>query len=377
MKPLRVLYFIDSLGSGGAQRQLVTLVRALDRAAVEPTVAVYHPLYHFRPELAEAGIRIVNLGPGGGRNPRVLLRLTALLKRGGFDLVHSYMRAPSVLARVASSLIFGPPVIVSERNVDLGQARGAITLERMLAGRAAAMIVNAEAIRVHVERLVPAWRKMIKVIPNGVAWSEPTDAERRKAGEFRRSHLGGAEILLGVVARIEWQKAPDILLHALELLPDEVCGRIRVVWVGKTIDRELVLLIRRRLEDSPLAGRVSFIPETRDVRSVYLGIDGLVLPSRWEGFPNVVLEALAHGVPVIATDVGDVRKLVEPGTSGWVVPTGDAGALASAIRDLVGSPTALREQMGRVGSSFVLSEYSVERLVERTMIVYRYVLGTA
>ena len=89
-KGSRVIHFIDSLGSGGAQRQLVTLVRALDRADVEPTVAAYHPLYHFRPELDEIEVPVLQLGPGGGRSPLVLARLVSVLRRGRFDLVLLY-----------------------------------------------------------------------------------------------------------------------------------------------------------------------------------------------------------------------------------------------------------------------------------------------
>ncbi|MCK4511590.1 glycosyltransferase family 4 protein, partial [bacterium] len=95
--------------------------------------------------------------------------------------------------------------------------------------------------------------------------------------------------------------------------------------------------------------------------------------SRWEGLPNVVLEALAHGRPVVATDVGDTGKLIRDGSWGWLVPPDDARSFAEALTKLVATPRDELNAMGRAGSSFVLSEYSVERLVERTMIVYRHV----
>ena len=115
MPTIRVLYFIDSLSSGGAQRQLVTLVRALDRRDVDPVVATYHPLDHFRCDLEEAGVPLLYVGPGRARDPRVLVRLVGALRSGGFDLVHSFLRTPGDLARVAAWLCGGPPVIVSER----------------------------------------------------------------------------------------------------------------------------------------------------------------------------------------------------------------------------------------------------------------------
>ncbi len=376
MKPLRVLYLIDSLGPGGAQRQLVTLVRSLDRTLVAPEVAVYHPLSHFRPELDDAGVPVHVLQGSGGRDPRVLIGLARLLARERYDIVHSYLRTPGTLARLAAPFSRKTRVVVSERNVDLGRSRGRVVIERLLCRRADAMIVNADAIAREVERLVPAWSGRVHVVPNGVHWSAPTEAERASGDEFRARHVGDADILLGVIGRVERQKAPDLLVDALELVPDSLLRRLRVVWVGPRIDTELASSVESRLAGSVLAGRVVFLGETRDTRSVYLGVDGILLCSRWEGFPNVVLEALAHGTPVIATDVGDVSEIVRPGESGWVVPPEDAKSLSAAIAELVSLPASRRAEMGKAGSAFVLDKYSAERLAERTLSVYRRVLDS-
>ena len=115
---------------------------------------------------------------------------------------------------------------------------------------------------------------------------------------------------------------------------------------------------------------------TDRIRSVYLALEGLVLSSSWEGCPNAVLEGLAHGRPVISTDVGDVSEIVRPGESGWIVPPGDAKSLSAAIAELVSLPASRRAEMGKAGSAFVLDKYSAERLAERTLSVYRHVLDS-
>ncbi len=376
MTPLRVLYLIDSLGSGGAQRQLVTLIKALNREHVDAEMAIYHPLFHFRPDVESVGTPLHILGTRGARDPLVLLRLMRLVRGGGFDIVHSYLRTPGVLARVATLFRRRPATIVSERNVDIGLSRRNLLVERALANSGDAMITNAEAIRQTVVKHIPEWRDRIHVVPNGIDWSEPTPQDLRDASRFRESMLGGRDLLIGTIARVEIQKNPHLLLDAIELLPAEVRDRVRFVWVGAWTDRALVGAVRERLNAGDLKGRLVLLEPTDRIRSVYLALDGLVLSSSWEGCPNVVPEALAHGRPVIATDVGDVSEIVRPGESGWVVPPEDAKSLSAAIAELVSLPASRRAEMGQAGSAFVLDNYSAERLAERTLSVYRRVLDS-
>ena len=376
MTPRRVLYLIDSLGSGGAQRQLVTLIKALDREVVDAEMAIYHPLFHFRPDVESVGTPLHILGTRGARDPLVLLRLMRLVRQGGFDIVHSYLRTPGVLARVATLSRRRPATIVSERNVDIGLSRRNLLVERALASSGDAMIANAEAIRQTVVKHIPEWRDRIHVVPNGIDWSEPTPQDLRDASRLHESLLNGRDLLIGTIARVEIQKNPHLLLDAMELLPAEVRDRVRFVWVGAWTDRDLLGTVRERLNAGDLKDCLVLLEPTDRIRSVYLALDGLVLSSSWEGCPNVVLEALAHGTPVVATDVGDVSEIVQPGESGWIVPPEDAKSLSAAIAELVSLPASRRAEMGKAGSAFVLDSYSVERLVERTLSVYRHVLDS-
>jgi glycosyltransferase involved in cell wall biosynthesis len=370
-----VLFLIDSLGPGGAQRQLVTLVRSLDRSVVIPEVAYYHPIQHFRPELESADVALHELGPGGGKDPRVTARLARLMRAERFDIVHTFLRTPGVLARVAAALSPGARLVVSERNVGLGHSHRRLALERALAGRADTMIVNAEAIRREVLKLVPAWRGRVHVVPNGIEWTEPSDDDRADGERFREQHAGDAEVLLAALGRIEEQKAPDLLVEALEILPASSLDRLRVVWLGPRIDEELARRVEARVSGSSLAGRLAFLHETRETRRIYLAADAVVMPSRWEGMPNVVLESLAHGTPVVATDVGDAAVLVRPPEAGWLVGPDDPKALSEGIAAMLGASPEQRVLMGERGSRHVLEEFSSAKLAERTMAVYARVLG--
>jgi len=373
--PLRILYVIDSLTSGGAQRQLVSLVTSLDRSAVHPEVAVYHDLDHYRPDLEEAGVPVHRIGGRGGRDPRVLANLRAHLNAHQYDLVHSYLMTPGILARLASGRRRRHGLVVSMRNVLVDLPAHALFLERALARRADLMIVNAEAVRRDVESRFPSWRGRVRVVPNGTELPTVNDNLARRAYELRLSVGGEDGILLGLVGRVERQKNPMLLLSALARLPGGVRNRLRIVWVGSPIDDGLTARVRRRLASEPWGERVALVPATRDIGAVYLAIDALALCSSWEGFPNVVLEALAHGRPVISTDVGDASAMVVPGRTGWLVPPEDPEALAGALDELAACGPDERERMGRIGRQLVEERFSVGRLVERTMDVYDEVLA--
>jgi glycosyltransferase involved in cell wall biosynthesis len=265
--------------------------------------------------------------------------------------------------------------VVSERSTGLGQSRWRLTLERLLASRAEAFVVNSTAMADEVLSLIPQLRGRLFVVPNGVLWTEPTAEDVARAGSFREKHLGDAELLLLALSRLSREKGPDVLVEALARVADDTRARLRVLWMGACVDAELGREVQTRVEGGPLHGRVVFLPPTEDTTSAYLASDALVLPSRREGLPNVVLEALAHGRPVIASDVGDARLVIDGSGAGWLVPPDDPDALAGALNALVAAGEQRRKEMGVRGSAFVLREFSTERLVERTTAVYSSVLS--
>jgi glycosyltransferase involved in cell wall biosynthesis len=374
LRALRVLYLIDSLGPGGAQRQLTTLVRSLERGSVLPEVAIYHPLYHFRDELTRDGTLLHMLGPASGRDPRVLIRLTRLMAEGNFDIVHSYLRTPGVLSRAASLVARKERIVVSERSVGLASHPWRLVLERLLAPRADAMVVNSHAMEREMLRLVPRLDGRLFVVPNGVLWTEPSPSDVSAAAAFRERHGGGREFLLLVLSRMSREKGPDVLIDALSALDAATLSRLAVVWMGARVDKDLARAIESRVGAGPLRGRVRILDPMGDPTAAYLACDALILPSRREGLPNVMLEALAHGRPVIVSDVGDTARVVEGARGGWVVPSDDPEALAGAIRGFAVTDEERRREMGARGSAYILNNYSTQKLAERTIAVYESAL---
>ena len=344
---------------------------------MDSVVAVYHPFWHFRPELDHANIPVYLLGNRGAKDPKVVLRLIQLVRKHRFDLIHSLLRTPGLLARGVSILDSKIKVVISERNTSMDHSWFMLQLERLMAGIGDAMIANAEAIRSKVTDLIPRWQGRIHVVPNGIACSDVTEEIICQAEAFRSRYISdNGQKLIGIVASLDPQKDPNLLLDALEMLPDETLSRFRAVWVGGSIDHDLKAHVHRRLESGRLKDTFYFLPPTKQIRVVYHAIDALVLPSRWEGFPNVVLEALAEGKPVVGTDVGDVRKLIVYGKSGWIVPPEDAVKLSAAINEMVGKDKEQLVNMGKYGADYVRKFYSSERLVRETLDVYASVFGS-
>ncbi|MFH1690026.1 MAG: glycosyltransferase [Candidatus Eisenbacteria bacterium] len=376
MRPLSVLYLIHTLGQGGAQRQLVTLVNALDRTRIRPEVAFYYDLDLLRPELERTGTPVHVLGLHGAKDPRVALRLALLIDRSDFDIVHCFLNTPGVLARLAVLSRGGPKIILSERSVDLGSLPWTLPLERMLSYRADAVVVNAPVVRRHVEGVLPRWRGRVHIVPNGVSWKEPTPEQLRRAGDLRdRYCIRDDGVLLSSVGRLSREKNPLLLLDAFAMLSAESRRKLSVIWVGASRDESLKKVVEERVRLFGVSDHFHLLPETNDIGSVYVASDAVVLTSCWEGSPNSVLEALASGTPVIATDVGDVHEMVVTGRTGWLVPPEDVPAMAAAISGAVATPRAALVRMGREGAKLVLSERSTEKLVERTEAVYRHVLS--
>ena len=376
-KPLKVLYLIDSLNSGGAQRQMAYLLAGIDRRRVTPTLALYYPFFHFADEALANGVPLIMLGEHGGKDPRVLLRLNQLLRRQRFDLVHTMLRTPGQLTRMAAlmpSALRQVPIIVSELDVFLGRSKPRLWLERALCRRGAAMIVNSERTQTHVEQLVPDWRGRVHLIPNGVRLDPLSPLEQQQRRQLRARCTADGTRLIGVVARIDHNKGPDLLAAALRRLDPTIAAGLSVAWIGNPLEQQSTELLRQLSQFPGSLARFTLLPPAANTRPFIAALDGLLLASRAESMPNVVFEGYAQSRPVIATDVGDIAQLVASGETGWLVPADNAAALATAITEFAHSEHSKLARMGRQGHRRIETDYSLAQMCERTLAVYQQLI---
>jgi len=190
--------------------------------------------------------------------------------------------------------------------------------------------------------------------------------------------IGEDERIVGDRVRFDFQRAADrtqeIEARAVDLRL--ATNAIRVLDALVTLDMALADngAGEQMAQQLGIASQVSFLGVRQDVPALLTAADGFVLSSAWEGMPNVVMEALAAGTPVVATRVGGVSELVEPRETGFLVPPKDPPALAEAMRQLMSLPLERRREMGVKGQHHVATRYSLQAMGERWMALYAELL---
>jgi glycosyltransferase involved in cell wall biosynthesis len=370
---MRLAFVLPSMDAGGAQRQFAQLAPAMAGRGHDVLFATFAPGGpHWDALAAVAGVRLVALagrGPAGRlgighRLPATTLRLARTLRRNRTEIVYSALHIANLLVWLATGGGRTVPLCWGLRAArqDLPwRRRLPYELCRLGSGRVERLIANSAAgLADHGAHGYRARRA--EVIPNGIdvgkfrpdLWS----------GRQARAEWGfpeGARVV-GIVGRLVAVKDhPTFLAAAARLSVAWPDARFVVVGDGPAAYRAGLVAEAGRLG---LADRLCWAGERRDMARVYNGLDLLCLSSRSEGFPNVTAEAMACGVPAVATDVGDVAALL--GETGEVVPPGDPAALAGAVARALALAGDQRRRLGEAVRSRVVERYGLAAMVERT-----------
>jgi glycosyltransferase involved in cell wall biosynthesis len=287
---------------------------------------------------------------------------------GPFDVVHGHSSKGGALARLVA---VGTPAkafytLHGLNSMDPGmswvQRRVYNTIEKILAMFTAGIItVSPEEQRAATSVGLP--RNKARTIPNGLDQLELAPRpDARKA-----MSVGDKELVVGFVGRLVEQKAPEVLVHAFAAVAAAV-PQARLAMVGDGPLMERLVTLSRQLE---ISDQIIWLG-ARDARQVLAGFDLFALSSRKEGLPYVILEAMAAGLPIVATTSSGVEILVEPGVNGSVVPPDNATAFAQALLNLLQKPTLLA-RFGEA-SSRLIKNFTVDRMVESTLKFYRTAL---
>jgi glycosyltransferase involved in cell wall biosynthesis len=359
---LKVLQIIPTLDRSGAEKQLVLLAAGLprDRFVVEVAALTRSgPLEH---ELRTAGVPVTILGKRLKLDPWALLRLVRLLKERRFDVVQTWIFAANTYGRVAARLAKAPIVITSEMAVDLWKGKTERFIDRRLAGWCDRLVGNSQAV-VDYYRALGVPEDRLAMIYSGIAPEEPPDVDPAAI----RAEFGFAADapLVFFAGRLAEQKRLGDLLKALDLL-QHVQPDLRTLIAGDGPLRSQLEETARLYE---LGDRVRFLGHREDVPRLMAAADLVVLPSAYEGLPNVVLEAMRFLKPVVATAAPGTTEVVADGQTGLLVPIGDHKSLARAIRDVI-RDRGLARRLGEAGRARVDTHFAAQTMIDQFAGLY-------
>jgi len=366
---IRVLFLIVDLPVGGAEDHLLSLVRNLDRRRFDPLVCCIGRSGPIGKEIEAEGVPVEELGKlrKGGFDRNIAPLLQALIRRERIGLVHAHLYHANFYGRLAA-FREGIPIVVSVHNTYVRPKIRRSIANWWLARRTPVIVAGSEAIRNDIVRYDRVAPEKIRVIPYGVD-VERFDIPLSREGAREKLGLPRERFIVGTVGRLEEQKGQKHLLEAVGILRGG--GRdVTLLLVGGGREEER---LRAQAAQEGIGDAVLFLGTRRDLPELFRAMDVFALPSLWEGLPIALLSAMAAGLPVIVTPVGGVPEVVKDGENGFIVPVGDSGALAAAIRKVCEDPAGAGT-LGRAAAATVRDGYSHRTTARRIMDVYEQVL---
>jgi glycosyltransferase involved in cell wall biosynthesis len=380
-RPLRILYVANCLARGGAEKVITEWATYLQQTEHHVDICTIYSKGHFADRLERQGIKIHNLALDPGietyrlrrkYHPRVILPLARLIRGGNYHIVHAHLFPTSLFVALASLFSNGQPYIFSEHNVFNRRRRFPFfkLLDRAIYRRYAQIVAVSDEVGQALWRWLPGLEEKIQVVSNAVdpAQFDIPDSEIR---ELRQTlNINPNDKIVLFVGRLKPVKGVDILLEALANLPPaEMPARVLVVGDGP-----LKETLKKQAVDLGLEKRVTFLGLRADIPLLLKLADLIVLPSRWEGLPMILLEAMAAQTPVLATPVGGIPEVIEHGKSGWIVPPEDSSALAEGMAHLLQS-SYLRARLSNGAFQTLRAQYSTQVAVKKLLGIYYNVLG--
>jgi glycosyltransferase involved in cell wall biosynthesis len=306
----------------------------------------------------------------GGHDFAATMALRKVIRAfGGADVLHGHSSKAGALARLgrwshARRVVYTPHAWYTQ-NPELGRSsRRAYTLiERALATVTDRIISVSRDEAEHAVSLGIGRRKLV-LIENGIESWTPEQVAQRRAATRTRLGIGTDDVVVGFLGRLAPQKAPEVAVHAFRRILDERAAT-RVVLAG---DGPEGARVRALMSELGLGDRVVALPVANGP-DVIPAFDLFLMTSRYEGFPYVLLEALAAGCAIVTTRVGGVVDCVVEGENGIVVDEVEAGPIARAVLDIVTDPDTLQRM--RAASRARAALFTIDRMLDRTAELYR------
>jgi glycosyltransferase involved in cell wall biosynthesis len=363
---MRVAQIIDSLKIGGAQKLQLTFAHAARQRNLSLTILSLREDFDtpIPEQLVELGVPALHFPARKLFSPSRMSALASYLRKEKFDVVQTHLTSANIVGPLVARMA-GVPAIATLHSASFdprhhGKGRRALESWALRFGASRVVAVGHVVAGVHKERL---GGKPIEVIPNAVLPVEQiTDSQR----EQLRGEISGdsARPLLLSVGRLSLPKGYNDLLSAFDLVRQTYPGCVLAIVGGG----DLLESLSKQIHDLRLNGSAFLLGQRNDVQQLLCAADVYVSSSHWEGLPVSVLEAMSAGLPIAATNVGDLPHVVTAET-GILVPPKDFRQLARAINRLLSSDS-LRKSMGEAARKYVLKNHSPLAWIDRYIRLY-------
>ncbi len=377
MTAKRILHIIPTLDRSGAEKQLALLARGLPRDEFDVHVCVLTRTGPLEADLRSGGVPLHFIGKRWKFDPQALWRLRQHVKQLQPDLVHTWLFAANAYGRAAGLLAGVKCLVASERCVDPWKT-WELWFDRRLAKRTARIVANSEGVRqFYAAKGIPA--KQIEVIPNGILPAPPSETTRQQI--LAELKLPENARLVGLIGRLWPQKRVKDAIWAADLLK-VMRDDVHLIVLGDGPQR---LRLEKFRDQCEIADKVHFLGHRSDVPRLLPHFEVLWSPSAYEGQSNAILEAMAAGVPVVATEIPGTRELVVDGQTGFLVSTEGWPPNATTVNKTVAAGLArhtlrilddaeLAKRLGQSARQRIRDEFSVERMIARYAELYRGLL---
>ncbi|HID96146.1 MAG TPA: glycosyltransferase [Candidatus Latescibacteria bacterium] len=360
---MRILHVDSARTWRGGENQVLLLSSGLQERGHKVSIAC-PPGSVLARRAADAGIDTKRLPMRGELDLMACVRLARMIKKGGFEVLHLHTAHAHSLGLIASKLVRIPALVVSRR-VDF-HIGGNPASRLKYNSRVDRIIAISEGVRkVLIQDGVPPER--IVVVHSGIDLKRFGNLDNSRS-LYRDLGLSGREKLVGIVAALAPHKDHVNFLNASQIVAG-VRPDTRFLIVGEGEGKEGLKGLVKKLD---LEGYVIFTGFRNDIPKVLSTLDVFVLSSYLEGLCTSILEAMAAGLPVVATSTGGVPELVKDGDNGILVPPQNPKALAEGILRILNNPS-LAMRLGRAGKDFALN-FSADKMVEDTETIYRSIL---
>ena len=368
----RILEIIPTLDRAGAEKQLTLLVAGLPADEFDVHVCALTRGGPLLEDLEKADVATTVLGKRWKIDPQAFLRLKGLVTDLKPDLIHTWIFAANAYGRAAGLWCKVKCLVAGERCVDPWKGGRDLMIDRYLAQKTAKIVTNSSGVKeFYSERGLPPEKFVI--IPNGILPPKPSPTPRNVL--LDELGLPAGSRLIGLIGRLWAQKRVEDAIWAADLLK-RVRDDTHLLVLG---DGPLHDKLRRFRDKVEIRDRVHFLGHREDAWRIVPHLDVLWSTSAYEGHSNAIMEAMSHGVPVVATDIAGTRDLVVPDVTGRLVSASKAdserrrAAFAKHTQQLLETPD-LAAQMGAAAKARMETEFTVEKMVTAHAELYRELL---